>query len=98
MGAFSMDTDQYRGTGTNVTGEAQNFQEETNNFLSAAAAMDGAWEGADKEAFDSLVSDLKPLFQKAQEELDAVGSDMTKTGNDGDATTEENVNLINSSL
>jgi WXG100 family type VII secretion target len=98
MGTLQMNTDDFRGTGTTVTSESQNFNEELTRFLAAADAMNGAWEGADKEAFDGIVAELKPLFQKAQENMSAVGADMTKTGNDGDATTESNVNLINSSL
>lgn len=98
MSALSMDSEEFRGTGTTVTNESGNFSDAKASFLAAADAMTGVWEGADKEAFDNIVSELKPLLEKAQENLGSVGSDMTQTGNDADATTESNVGIINSSM
>jgi WXG100 family type VII secretion target len=98
MGTLSMNSDEFRGTGTTVTNESGNFASAKANFLSAANSMTGVWEGADKDAFDNVVNELKPLLEKAEENLGSVGSDMTKTGNDADATTESNVGIINSSI
>ena len=98
MSTLSMNSDEFRGTGTTVTNESGNFAAAKATFLSAANSMTGVWDGADKEAFDKVVEELKPLLERAEENLGSVGSDMTNTGNDADATTESNVNLINSSI
>ncbi len=98
MGTFQMDTDEFRSTGTTVTGESGNFQEEVSRFLSAADAMNGAWEGVDKDAFDNIVAELKPLLEKAQQNLNSVGSNMSNTGDAGDTNASDNASMIGSSL
>ena len=95
MGAFSMNPDEYRGSGTDLNNESQNFGRGIQGVMSGANAMDGAWEGPDKESFDAKIKELQALLVQREQELSSAGNDMTKTGDDADATTEENTRIIN---
>ena len=90
MGALKMESTELRNLGTEIQGNAANFNSLITSFTSQYQALTagGTWEGPDSLNFAQAASNFAGDLTKAATMVDEVGGNLVTTANNYDAVHE----------